>query len=275
MTDSYGNVSNPFRYCGEYYDTETGTDYLRMRYYDPSIGRFLSEDPICDGLNWYSYCASNPINYIDSLGLSAWLIHGTNLNNDPAPEETWTQDFIDYLESDVLNDEEEIYTPKWSGGNDKESRREAAEEIAEAIIKHNQSNPDDPIRLIGHSHGGNVAIMVANILATEEINVETLVTIATPVRGYQLEKGVTVGQHINVYNYSDEVQVRGGNVFLQVASILLSSNLFKISAGRMFINATNINAKDAGLWYKPIASHSSMHSNISIWKKYISPLWEK
>lgn len=36
--------SNPFRYCGEYYDVETGTYYLRARYYDPRIGRFTSED---------------------------------------------------------------------------------------------------------------------------------------------------------------------------------------------------------------------------------------
>ena len=35
---------NPFRYCGEYYDVETGTYYLRARYYDPRIGRFTSED---------------------------------------------------------------------------------------------------------------------------------------------------------------------------------------------------------------------------------------
>jgi len=69
-----GSVSNPFRYCGEYYDTETGTYYLRMRYYDPSIGRFLSEDPICDGLNWYSYCASNPVMYVDPWGLEIYLV---------------------------------------------------------------------------------------------------------------------------------------------------------------------------------------------------------
>ena len=36
--------TNPFRYCGEYYDVETGSIYLRARYYDPSVGRFLSED---------------------------------------------------------------------------------------------------------------------------------------------------------------------------------------------------------------------------------------
>ncbi len=38
--------SNPFRYCGEYYDTETGTYYLRARYYDPRIGRFTQQDKV-------------------------------------------------------------------------------------------------------------------------------------------------------------------------------------------------------------------------------------
>ena len=36
---------NPMKYCGEYYDEETGFIYLRARYYDPSIGRFISKDP--------------------------------------------------------------------------------------------------------------------------------------------------------------------------------------------------------------------------------------
>ena len=35
---------NPFRYCGEYYDGETKTYYLRARYYDPNIGRFTQQD---------------------------------------------------------------------------------------------------------------------------------------------------------------------------------------------------------------------------------------
>ena len=49
--DAFGNErnpdstdENPFRYCGEYYDTETGTYYLRARYYDPAIGRFTQQD---------------------------------------------------------------------------------------------------------------------------------------------------------------------------------------------------------------------------------------
>ena len=54
-------VHNPFRYCGEYFDEETGNIYLRNRYYDPSIGRFITEDPIRDGLNWYIYAGNNPV----------------------------------------------------------------------------------------------------------------------------------------------------------------------------------------------------------------------
>jgi len=70
--------ANPWRYCGEYFDTETNTIYLRARYYDPVTGRFSSEDPIRDGLNWYTYCIGNPIIFIDPWGLA------------PTPEEALT-----------------------------------------------------------------------------------------------------------------------------------------------------------------------------------------
>ncbi|MBQ8497529.1 MAG: RHS repeat-associated core domain-containing protein, partial [Clostridia bacterium] len=59
---------NPFRYCGEYYDKETKTIYLRARYYNAEQARFTQEDPIRDGYNWYSYCGGNPVNFIDPTG---------------------------------------------------------------------------------------------------------------------------------------------------------------------------------------------------------------
>ena len=67
---------NPFRYCGEYTDPETGLIYLRNRYYDPTVGRFISEDPAKDGMNWYVYCGNNPVNFTDPLGLENIVISG-------------------------------------------------------------------------------------------------------------------------------------------------------------------------------------------------------
>lgn len=45
--------------------------YYRARYYDPSTGRFLSEDPIqfVGGLNFYRYTRNSPTNFRDALGL--------------------------------------------------------------------------------------------------------------------------------------------------------------------------------------------------------------
>ncbi len=41
-----GAVINPHTYTGREYDAESGLYYYRARYYNPTIGRFLSEDPI-------------------------------------------------------------------------------------------------------------------------------------------------------------------------------------------------------------------------------------
>ncbi|WP_193774783.1 S8 family serine peptidase [Vallitalea guaymasensis] len=79
--DSFGNQNNidsmdtnPFRYSGEYFDKETGTIYLRARYYNPNNGRFITEDSYTGNpadplsLNLYTYCHNNPIYYIDPSG---------------------------------------------------------------------------------------------------------------------------------------------------------------------------------------------------------------
>ena len=46
---------------GVYYDEESGLYYLRARYYDPNVRRFISEDPVEDGGNWYVYAGNNPV----------------------------------------------------------------------------------------------------------------------------------------------------------------------------------------------------------------------
>lgn len=59
------------RLQGQYFDAETDLHYNRFRYYDPDVGRFLSQDPIglVGGTNGYQY-APNPYAWIDPLGLA-------------------------------------------------------------------------------------------------------------------------------------------------------------------------------------------------------------
>ena len=67
------NDTNAFRYCGEYYDKETATVYLRARNYNPSTGRFTQRDSYAGrrtdplSLNLYTYCANNPIYYLSLI----------------------------------------------------------------------------------------------------------------------------------------------------------------------------------------------------------------
>ncbi len=102
--DRVGSDPNPFRYCGEYFDVESGAYYLRARYYDPSVGRFTQEDThwntsnmiygdepqqigeyedplgtsrytyapqvtaVMQAGNLYGYCIENPVYYNDVSG---------------------------------------------------------------------------------------------------------------------------------------------------------------------------------------------------------------
>jgi RHS repeat-associated protein len=71
VTASTGTVVNPFQFAGREFDPETGLYYYRARYYDPTAGRFLSEDPISvdGGLNVYRYAWNGPLGASDPFGL--------------------------------------------------------------------------------------------------------------------------------------------------------------------------------------------------------------
>ncbi len=109
--DASDGDANPFRYCGEQYDSETGNYYLRARYYSPEVGRFTQEDThwnpgnmiygdepqkwnewqgeedtlglhaytykpeataVAQAGNLYAYCGGNPICWSDPTGQAVW-----------------------------------------------------------------------------------------------------------------------------------------------------------------------------------------------------------
>nr|WP_258176152.1 RHS repeat-associated core domain-containing protein [Orenia metallireducens] len=87
--DAWGNILsqsgsmaeiNPYRYAGYYYDEETGLYYLRARYYDPEIGRFIRRDTV-QKINQYAYAENNPVMLMDSNGNWAITIPYANTYN--------------------------------------------------------------------------------------------------------------------------------------------------------------------------------------------------
>ena len=97
--DSFGNLiassgatTNAYGFTGEQqFEEVDNLVFLRARYYDASIGRFISRDPIhyWGGINLYGYVKNNPVNYIDPLGTMVlpwqlWIIEaiaGFNIGN--------------------------------------------------------------------------------------------------------------------------------------------------------------------------------------------------
>ena len=71
LTASTGTLTNPFRFTGREFDSETGFYFYRARYYDEVSGRFMSEDPLGlgAGINYYRYVRNNGVNLSDPTGL--------------------------------------------------------------------------------------------------------------------------------------------------------------------------------------------------------------
>jgi len=73
---STGAWQGPFGTAGAfgYQSPQTGNEQgglhlLGHRYYDATLGRFLTRDPIGDGSNWYAYCENSPLAFTDPSGL--------------------------------------------------------------------------------------------------------------------------------------------------------------------------------------------------------------
>jgi RHS repeat-associated protein len=92
-------VQTLYGFTGRERDAETGLTYHRARYYDPLVGRWLSEDPIGfsagDG-NISRYVGNDPVNFVDPSGLASAMIADDDIGTvvlvtDPPDEDNWTR----------------------------------------------------------------------------------------------------------------------------------------------------------------------------------------
>ena len=136
--------TNAFRYCGEYYDTETGTVYLRARYYNPSTGGFISRDNFAGkssdplSLNRYTYCSNNPVFYVNPCGNYGVVIYGTYPNESGSTEDNKSQAEIIQAEFIEKYGECEVYPIN------------TAQEFVDTWNALDDSNGIDEIEYIGH-----------------------------------------------------------------------------------------------------------------------------
>ena len=79
-----GSSSNKFGFTGHQMDAETGLHYFKARYYDPELGRFISQDP-AEGqelrpasFQKYLYAYGNPLVWVDPDGRVSWLNAGAD-----------------------------------------------------------------------------------------------------------------------------------------------------------------------------------------------------
>ncbi len=134
---AYGKVahvtgSNSYlaSFTGKGYDA-TGLIYFNARYYDPATGRFITEDPSRDGVNWYGYCDNNPVNFVDPTGMREGRTDGneddtdSNETEDDQPKED--RSFFDKVK-DTIKD----FFKSWSD-YDKKIKEEKIDNLLKSL----------------------------------------------------------------------------------------------------------------------------------------------
>ncbi len=115
---------------GHVTDSETGLVYMRARYYDPSVGRFISEDPKGNGNNWFVYCNNNSINAVDPSGKD-----GEEIEEFDEEMQTLIEPILDLFDEGVGIKAQEAIAEKVGGWMNKQYERIFGKDALSDIVK--------------------------------------------------------------------------------------------------------------------------------------------
>jgi len=194
-------------------DIETGAQDYGMRIYDSRIAKFLSVDPITakyPELTPYQFASNTPIQAIDQDGLEAFFIHGTTAKPTRWTETPTAQKAVQIILK-ITNNKSVNTGFKWDAplNNNEKKRGEAAILLANYVIANRVKGEE--ITLVGHSHGGNVAIQAAKLIYEKTGEKVNIITIATPaynkkgdIENPETQKAY-INDHIALWNKVDGV----------------------------------------------------------------------
>lgn len=112
--------------------------YFNARWYDPILGRFISEDPAQDGTNFYSYAANSPLNFVDPWGLDVGNPGNDGYDKDGNPARL---DKADPYDTTTDKDGNTTITEHWHTGNATNATQAASME-AHSYVYHTDKIDD-------------------------------------------------------------------------------------------------------------------------------------
>jgi len=224
-------VNDPYKY--KYQGQERQDDFglnwdsFKWRNYDYAIGRFLNVDPLAEDYSYqspYNFSENRVIDAIELEGLEAVLIHGTTQTS---TGHSFSKNAVDQLQR-IGGNTERNESFRWNAPLTNTSTSERAlaakqltshvTELRNNLIQNGTITADEPITLVGYSHGGNVAIQAADLIQEATGLKVNLLTVSTPA--YETHKSLekaglkgledpnkksSISSHIQIVHENDAV----------------------------------------------------------------------
>jgi hypothetical protein len=185
---------------------------------EETFTRFIRVDPLTKKypeLTPYQFASDTPIQAIDLDGLEAFIVPGTRQTEKGAQFSTPLINELKRIGNNTQSDE----TFRWNAPltNKESDRKDAAEKLVQHIwdvraemIKNGKISDQEPITLVGYSHGGNVAIQAAEMLKEKYDARVNLITLSTPAYTGKGDaenptQNDNIHQHYQFVHQNDEV----------------------------------------------------------------------
>lgn len=265
------SFANNYKFTGKERDAESGLDNFGARYYGSSLGRLTGPDSlevanlkgalfhslISNPQNWnkYQYAHNSPLVKTDFAGYLTVVIPGTGWS----PRD-WNNNSA-FVKAVGATFKETPVLLNWSGGNSRQARTEGAK-MLQKLVKEHHFAKGERLNIVAHSHGGNVALE-----ASTNTWIDVLITLGTPVRDDYPGNSQNIGLWIQGYAPGDDVQVRGG-----YGDSWCWGQGECGPAGREFADADD--NVDTGIETGPLASHSDLWRDPSVWTQMTSHMQE-